>query len=147
MQQQHLQQLDPFALPDCRWQQAGRIAAGELPHRHGLDDALKAAIAYRRRELGDASPGRRRRPGPHDAAISAALELRQADGPVAWEARARILAGQSDAEIAARCGLTPECIAWYAALFFDVRPKLKAFAYIVARVIGRARGMVFRPMM
>lgn len=129
-------QFDPFAGPAWRWCMAERIAAGEMPYHRGLDDALRAAVLFRRRERGDTSPGRRRRQGPSDAAIGEALELHTAGGLAEWELRARLLSGQDDQQIAERCGLTPETVGWYFKLFFDVRDKLQAPGYIMSHVIG-----------
>lgn len=52
------------------------------------------------------------------------------------ELEARLLAGQDDATIAARIGVTPAVIGWYERLFFNVRPMLHLQAYIMYTVIG-----------
>ena len=131
-----LEQFNPFCRPDWRWQLVSKIASGELPRCHGLDDAIKAAIAFRRcREQSDAYP-RRRRKGPHDAAIAAALEMQKVGGLAEWEVRARLLAGQSDAEIAAQCNLSEETVNLYGQLFFDVRDHLCAWVWVCSQVFG-----------
>ena len=43
---------------------------------------------------------------------------------------ARLLAGQTDAMIAERCGLTAEAVTWYESIFFNIRGRLKAWGYI-----------------
>lgn len=132
-----LEQFNPFRRPDWRWQLASEIASGELSRRHGLDDATKSAIAFRRcRGQSDAYP-RRRRKGLHDAAIAAAFEMHKVGGLAEWEVRARLLAGQSDAEIAAQCNLPEETVNLYGQLFFDVRPHLHAWVWVSSQVFGQ----------
>jgi hypothetical protein len=62
--------------------------------------------------------------------------LAETDTPLAWEARARILAGQSDEGVAARCRLAPETVHWFEARHFRVRDRLDAADWVAARVIG-----------
>jgi hypothetical protein len=47
-----------------------------------------------------------------------------------WELEARLLANESDAAIAAKCGLSVEAVHMYGELFYDVRPRLAADTYI-----------------
>jgi hypothetical protein len=47
-----------------------------------------------------------------------------------WEVQARVLAGQTDAEVAMACGLTPGAVGRFEVLFFAVREKLRAADYI-----------------
>lgn len=49
---------------------------------------------------------------------------------------ARILAGQSNEEIANLCALTPEAVEYYEQTFFNVRDRLHLEDYITANVIG-----------
>src|SRR5262249_41388850 len=49
---------------------------------------------------------------------------------------ARLLAGQDDDAVAARCGLSPVAVRWYHDLFFAVRPCRHATHYILNVVIG-----------
>jgi hypothetical protein len=53
-----------------------------------------------------------------------------------WEVEARLLAGESFEQVAAKCDSTPDVIAAYHALFFDVQGSLEASDYIVNVVIG-----------
>jgi hypothetical protein len=48
---------------------------------------------------------------------------------------ARILARQSDADIAKEHTLHPEAVSWYHALYFDVRPRLKSLDWIINHVL------------
>ena len=49
---------------------------------------------------------------------------------------ARLLAGQSDDQISARCARLPDVISQYEELFFNVRPRLRAWAWVCNEVIG-----------
>jgi hypothetical protein len=52
--------------------------------------------------------------------------------------QARILAGQTDTEIARKCwGTLPATVSWYNKLFFDVRDRLDCKDYIDKVVVGR----------
>lgn len=48
----------------------------------------------------------------------------------------RLLAGQDDEEIAELCGTIPETIAWYAALYFDVRDRMECRDWIIKTILG-----------
>ena len=52
------------------------------------------------------------------------------------EIEARLLAGQDDAAIATRCGLSVESVGVYHGLYFDVRPRLDAEAWVFNAVLG-----------
>src|SRR5262249_39018577 len=52
------------------------------------------------------------------------------------EVEARLLAGEDDGAVAARCGLSAAAVAWYHDLFYDVRPWRHARDYITNVVIG-----------
>src|SRR5262249_56240607 len=52
------------------------------------------------------------------------------------EVEARLLAGQDDGGVAARCGLSPVAVRWYHALFFAVRPCRRATHYVLNVVLG-----------
>jgi hypothetical protein len=69
--------------------------------------------------------------------VHAAYQLRTtADKMARGTVEARLLAGQSIEEVAARCGLTADAVAAYHALFFDVMGKLQARNYILIEAIG-----------
>ena len=54
------------------------------------------------------------------------------------------MGGQSDSEIAAIFGLTPDVISWFEALQFSVRQSLRAWAYILMHCVGPGRWIGFR---
>jgi hypothetical protein len=53
-----------------------------------------------------------------------------------FELEARLLAGQGDADIAARCGITAAGVGAYHSTFFECRPHLHADSYVVNVLIG-----------
>jgi hypothetical protein len=77
--------------------------------------------------------------------LCAAHRLAVTDGRQRWELRARILARQSDAEIAARCALTAETVQWFEALFFNTRDRLGAVDWITSRCFGLGIRFGVRP--
>lgn len=58
--------------------------------------------------------------------------------PTRWGIEARILAGESDDEIAEKLGTNPEIVGAYANTFFDVREKLRHPDYIINVVLSDA---------
>ena len=77
-------------------------------------------------------------------ALAAAHEIAQRDEPGRWELEARLLAGQSDEEIAAQCNIPAEVVNWHEALFCNVRPRLRARAYLLNHVVGAGAQRGFR---
>ncbi len=61
------------------------------------------------------------------------------------ELEARLLAGQSDESIAARCGLSAAAVHSFHDLFFSVRPHLEAELYIFEMAIGPKTHQGLRP--
>src|SRR5262249_53575776 len=53
-----------------------------------------------------------------------------------WELEARLLAGDPDVTIAARCGLSVQCVEAYHATFYEVRPHLHADTYVTTVLIA-----------
>ena len=66
------------------------------------------------------------------------LFLQKAGDPIRYEVEARILARQTDEEIAKRVSMHPEGIRWYELIFFNVRDRLDNEGYIGRQVIGPA---------
>jgi hypothetical protein len=64
-------------------------------------------------------------------AVAAAYRVFTSPTPLdRWELEARLLADQSDVDIAAKCSLSVEAVHMYGELFYDVRPRLAADTYI-----------------
>ena len=125
--------------PSWRWELAERIFAGTEPP--SSDAIIRSAVRF----LAEASTNSRGNPEcPTVTAVAAAaeiygqLDLRQA------EINARLLAGQSDQEIAERCGVAAEVIAAYAHLFLDVRGSLSAVSWLQVHVLGSGPHRGFR---
>jgi len=74
---------------------------------------------------------------PDRRAILAALDIYENGGAVKSEIEARILASESDSDIAARFKLDAATIAAYEMFCFNVRESLRARDWILARVIGK----------
>jgi hypothetical protein len=125
--------LYPFRPPDWRWQAArGDVEEGR---DFGAEDPTLNTLIEFQHELKRARTATAKRRVAHDwPDLSAAHRLRSADAP-RWEVEARILAGQDDATIAARCCLSPEAVRFYHDAFYDVRPKLRARDWITIRAI------------
>jgi hypothetical protein len=116
---------NPLRPPCWRWELArAYTATGAEDGGPGLDDAwVRRALAFQRRAAGD--------PCEIDRDVVAARALGAAADPrKRWEVESRVLAGQDDAAVAARCGLTSGVVAAYEALFFAVRGRLEQTAYI-----------------
>jgi hypothetical protein len=126
--------------PDVRWQRANHLARSGLSVASHDEPETLAALEYLRaaadcRSDADRTQLDRRWPG-----IAAAVRLYAVDGPGRWAVEARIVAGQSDEQIAALCSLSPETVQWYEALFWRIRDRLSARDWIAARVIGLRSG-------
>jgi hypothetical protein len=131
---------DPWPEPDRRWRRVNYLLRHRRRPLRGRDDPLTREAWRFRRGLGRrGAAGRarlaRRFPALAEAhaAYAAAEPLRRA------ELEARLLAGEDDAAVAAKTGLSPAGVAAFHSTFFEVRPHLKAGTYI-ATVVLRRRG-------
>ena len=68
--------------------------------------------------------------------VDAAYRLHKGDRLTRGVVEARLLAGQSSAEVEAAEGLAPDAVEAYAALFFNVVRRLEARSFILAEAIG-----------
>jgi len=132
----HASAWDPFLPVDWRARDAESVIAGEGTEWAHADDPYVAGYAAYLRSLaaGDVEPV----PAAASqwSAIRTAHEIAQRDNPRRWEIQARLLAKQSDAEIAVRCSLSPDVISYYETFFFNVRPRLRAWVWVCDEVIG-----------
>jgi hypothetical protein len=122
---------DPFVRPDWRRLRATHLVAEGRPADHRRDDDRSREVWRLYRDLQGAPEARR-------AALLEATPLGQAyafyataDALRRDELEARLLARQSDAEIAARMGLPAAAVAAYHDVYYCVRPKLDAAFYIL----------------
>jgi hypothetical protein len=126
---------NPFRSLDWRWARASRLVeCGKRASRRRDDavtaDAVRFLVGERRCQTASARSRHERR----WAGLLAAQRLR-AEGSLRWEVQARLLAGQTDAEIADACGLDAEVVYWFESLFFHVRDRLQARDWIAIRVL------------
>jgi len=122
---------------DWQLRLAHRIVGHGLPQpRHRDHAALDTTVRFLRSEARCRTDRDRIRLEKHWPAVISARRLAEANTPLAWEVRARILAGQSDEEITCRCGLNSETVHLFESLHFQVRDRLDAFDWVAARVIG-----------
>ncbi len=123
---------------DARWLRVLDLAArGRSRARHRYDDDwVRAGLRYlarlnrcndedARRCLNEAFPD-----------VDAACRLHQGDRVTRGVVEARLLAGQSPAEVAAVEGLTPGAVEAYEALFFQVVGRREAKSFILIEAIG-----------
>jgi hypothetical protein len=144
---EEVHRYDPRLTPDHRWRSAQALARGGRDASAGRrPPEVREAAAYLR-ALGRARDGRRR-----DAVrarwpdLAAADRLAVEGGPRNWETQARLLARQSDEEVAARCGLTVGAVHFYEMLFFAVRDRLAAGDWVLIHAVrpGPGPGITFR---
>jgi hypothetical protein len=117
----------------------GRAASGRRPSPRHDDAATRLAVRYFRAVR--TSPGRVRARGLDG--VRRAGELAASDGPVRLELDARILARQSDAEIAARLPIPERVVGLYEGLHFAVRDRLRFPGWVICRVIGHGGRLGF----
>jgi hypothetical protein len=130
---------DPFCPIDWRFQDAGNLAAGKRLNWADDDDSLVVECAAYLKAMGSAASG------PERVAvrarwlfIRAASELAEKGSLQRAEIQSRLLAGQTDEQIAEKCQVRPELVACFEQLFCAVRHALKATDYLITRTVGRA---------
>jgi len=136
---------NPRRLPNWRWLRAVQIDSGGRKPSQQLDGAtgvvwIKRAVRLKRHferanNDSDALYAALLRDRPLFWAHSLWAEDKQ---PTRWAIEARILAGESDKEIADKLGTEPDVIEAYASIFFDVREKITNTDYIVNVVMADA---------
>lgn len=144
---------NPRRSPNWRWLRAVQIDTGGPRASKALDGAdgfawIRRATRLKRRHALAAN-----RPHEIYSLVRTDKDLFWAHSiwaddkaPTRWAIEARILAGETDADIARKVGCEPGVIDAYAAVFFDVREKLAHQEYIVNVVMADAvtRGLTER---
>jgi hypothetical protein len=127
---------NPFRPVDWRWLRAADLVEGRRrPRPPHDDDWVVAAMRFRRWLRQPDVAARPSPPGlPEAHALYAAPPSFRR-----WELEAWLLTREPLGQVAARCGLSPEAVEAYHAVFFDVRDCLDAAAYILNVVIGPKR--------
>ena len=131
-----LANTDPFLKPDWRRQDAQRLVCGDEPKWSSNEPAILEYAAYLRGMDAAHDDAEKATVKQRWSALAAAHRIAQQNDPKRWEIEARLLANQSDEEIAAKCNLPPEVVSQYEAMFFDVRCRLGAWVWISMTVIG-----------
>ena len=129
---------DPWPAPARRWLRAGYLLRHRLwPFWGGRDDPATWAAWRFRRGLRrcHCAAGRRRLARRYPALAEAHCLYRSAEPLRRAELEARLLAGEDDATVAAKVGLSAPGVAMYHDVFFDIRPRLGADFYILDVVL------------
>ena len=128
---------DPFKDPCWRWQRAGYLLDHGRQPLQDLDDAVTGEAWLFRRALtccrtdADRDQLAKDYPGLAEAHALYTGELFKR-----WELEARLLGGDPDVTVAARCGISAEAAAAYHDIFYDIRPQLQADTYVNTVLIG-----------
>jgi hypothetical protein len=127
---------NPFRPPDWRWQRAGQLAGPGARPRRLDDDRVRRARSFRA-ALGKAGGDLRdRRLARSHEDVHGAYRIHHGEPRRRGEIEARLLAGQSDEEIAGRVGVEPQVVEAYESLFFNVRDRLESSDWIAFSVFG-----------
>lgn len=128
---------DPFCPIDWRFQDARNLAAGKRTNWADEGDALVIETAAYLQAMGSAASG------PERVAvrarwpfIRAASELAEKVSLQRAEIQSRLLAGQTDEQIAEKCQVRPELVDCYEKLYFSVRHRLRAVDNLMKHAIG-----------
>jgi hypothetical protein len=128
---------DPFQDPAWRWRRYGHLLDhGRHPSPSLDDDATREAWLFRRAQARCRTEADCERLTADYPALAEAHALYTGEPLKRWELEARVLAGDSDEVIAARCGLSAAAVAAYHATFYEVRPHLHAATHVVNVLIG-----------
>ena len=132
---------DPWQEPDHRWRRSGYLIRHRLWPFLGRDDPATWAVWRFRRGLRrcHCEPGRRRLARRYPALAEAHRLYRSAEPLRRAELEARLLAGDDDAAVAAKMGLSAAGVATYHDVFFEVRPRLAYPHYVLGVVLGGGR--------
>tara|TARA_R110002111_G_scaffold108086_1_gene166719 strand:- start:6210 stop:7064 length:855 start_codon:yes stop_codon:yes gene_type:complete len=120
-----LNKINPFTPPCWRWDVAKEIIKQPEESYVPEDQVTKDAVSYLRTQDEAQFPE-----------IHAASQIYQEDGLSRAELEARILVGQSDAEIAGYCDLTTEVVSVYAKLLYCVRERITGSDWLLKHAVG-----------
>lgn len=137
----------PVRAPHWRWLRASQIERGGRRSSRALDGAegvraIRRAVRLKRhlRRIGETNDGH----GDYvmmlrDAPMYWAHDIWIEDKkPTRWAIEARVVAGESDQEIADKLGTDVDIIEAYTTTFYDVRDKLANVDYVVNTILGDA---------
>jgi hypothetical protein len=135
---------NPCRVPNWRWLRAQDIAQGGPPatmRRDGATSTIlirRAARFYKALQNYDSDERQMKLAWERPDMFWAHYMYDQLHNPMRWSIEARILAGESNQEIARRIGCAEEIIQIYEGLFFNVRDKLNRKDYILHTVLKDA---------
>jgi hypothetical protein len=127
----------PFRPPDWRWKLANRLLVEKLPRRPETKDPWVRRIARHLRPGRVVEGLRSPRRASYDHVLAEASAIRFAADPlIGGEVEAWVLTGEPTPVVAGLSGLDEPVVEAYERCFFDVRPKLEAWSYVIHIVIG-----------
>lgn len=127
--------------PFWRWERATDLLDNRRNwSRHRDDDWTHRAMAYLRAMQHLPEQQRAEKLAKIDPDVHVAHQLNAQGGPRHLEIQARLLAGQTVPEVAARVALPEPTVAAFEALFFHVRDRLGAADWITVHALGRGSG-------
>lgn len=135
----------PRRAPNWRWLRAVQIdtggprASSRLDGPKGYEWIRRTSRLKRRFDAANNRPAAIYALMHRDSALFWAHSIWSEDkAPTRWGIEARVLAGETNEEIAAKVGTSPEVINAYTEVFFDVREKLQEIDYISNVVLAEA---------
>jgi hypothetical protein len=151
---------DPLRPPGWRWERVTQVLCGHSQLSRRRDDEwIRRAVKFRRRRAQCYTPAALAALAEDDYPVYYAHELFHATagldkdaardnalGLLRYAVEARVLARSTPAEIGERSGISPEAVAAYEALFYDIRSRLHQGDWITAYVMTPAvhRGLSSR---
>src|SRR5262249_47416811 len=120
-----------------RWLRCGYLLEHDRQPLSRDDDATREAWLFRRALGRCRAEEDREWLARNFPALADAHRLFTTDEPLRRaQLEARLVAGETDDVIATRCSITPAGVTWYHAVFYEVRPHLKASNYIATVVLA-----------
>lgn len=136
---------NPRRAPHWRWLRAVELdAGGPRPSRvldgpAGFEWIRRASRLKRRFERSNNNPSNLRALLVRDADLFWAHSIWLDDrAPTRWGIEARVLADETDEEIAEKMGARPEVVSAYINVFFDVREKMQHPDYVINVILADA---------
>jgi hypothetical protein len=141
---ERLRRFDPFRTARWRWLDACDLVDKGRRTLRGRDpDWRIETVAYLRASRACRNERDHKRLAKRWPDLDRARQLADDDGPLRWEVEARLLAGQNDAEIAHRSGISSQAVSLYESLFLDVRDKLQASGWILIHALRTPGTLLF----
>lgn len=136
--------IDPLRPAAFRWSRAYRLFVLGDDRDPRRDDPLTALVFdYLRTVRTQDAPSKC--PAPRFRLLHCAHRIYAENGEQRWELEARLLAGQSDRDVAGRVGLTRGIVALYHDVFCVCRDRLGASDWILTTFVGRGPVIGFAP--